>query len=120
MCKVISNGAVVAMKGYAKYETKKNKDGSRTEGPDCLFYPNEIAKIKKLAPKDTAPVKRVELHLHTEMSPMDARIPPSVVVKQANKWGHPAVAITDHGNVQGYQDAMLTAEKIGQKVIYGM
>jgi DNA polymerase-3 subunit alpha (Gram-positive type) len=120
MCKVISNGAVVAMKGYAKYETKKNKDGSRTEGPDCLFYPNEIAKIKKLARKDNAPVKRVELHLHTQMSTMDAMIPPSVAVKQANKWGHPAVAITDHGNVQGYQDAMLTAEKIGQKVIYGM
>ena len=86
MCKVISNGAVVAMKGYAKYETKKNKDGSRTEGPDCLFYPNEIAKIKKLARKDNAPVKRVELHLHTQMSTMDAMIPPSVAVKQSNKW----------------------------------
>ncbi|MBO7295982.1 MAG: PHP domain-containing protein, partial [Clostridia bacterium] len=120
ICKVISNGAVVALKGYAKYETKKSKDGNRSEGPDCLFYPTEFAKIKKLARKDNAPVKRVELHLHTQMSTMDALIPPSVAVKQANKWGHPAVAITDHGNVQGYQDAMLTAEKIGQKVIYGM
>ena len=120
ICKVISNGAVVALKGYAKYETKKSKDGNRTEGPDCLFYPVEFAKIKKLARKDNAPVKRVELHLHTQMSTMDAMIPPSVAVKQANKWGHPAVALTDHGNVQAYQDAMLTAEKIGQKVIYGM
>ena len=48
ICKVISNGAVVALKGYAKYETKKSKDGNRTEGPDCLFYPVEFAKIKKL------------------------------------------------------------------------
>ena len=51
---------------------------------------------------------------------MDAVIPPSDLVKQANKWGHAAIAITDHGNVQAYQDAMLTAEKIGQKVIWGM
>ena len=54
------------------------------------------------------------------MSAMDALIPPDVAVKQAHKWGHPAVAITDHGNVQAYQEAMLVAEKLGQKVIYGM
>ena len=112
----VKNGAVLALKGYAKKETRKD----RTEGTDFQFYFNNIAKIKKLSRVDNAPVKRVELHLHTQMSHMDALIPPDVAVKQAKAWGHPAVAITDHGTVQGFQDAMLASEKIGQKVIYGV
>ena len=114
--KVVSNGAVLALRGYCKREVRRDK----TEGPDLLFYHNAIAKISRVARKDKAEQKRVELHVHTQMSSMDAIIPPSDLVKQANKWGHPAIAITDHGNVQAYQDAMLTAEKIGQKVIWGM
>ena len=116
ICKVVSNGAVVAMRGYTKREMRRDK----TEGPDLLFYHNAIAKISRSARKDKAEQKRVELHVHTQMSSMDAVIPPSDLVKQANQWGHKAIAITDHGNVQAYQDAMLTAEKIGQKVIWGM
>ena len=112
----VSNGAVIALKGYAKKELRKDK----TEGTEFIFYFNNIAKIKKIKREDNAPVKRVELHLHTNMSHMDALIPPDVAVKQAKAWGHPAVAITDHGTVQGYQDAMLASEKIGQKVIYGV
>lgn len=114
--KIVSDGAVLALRGYTKREVRRD----RTEGPDLIFYQNAIAKIKKVQRRDDAPVKRVELHLHTQMSQMDAIIPPSDVVKQANRWGHAAVAITDHGNVQAYQDAMLTAEKIDQKVIWGM
>ncbi len=114
--KVVSNGAVLALRGYTKREMRRD----RTEGPDLLFYHNAIAKISRAARKDNAEKKRVELHVHTQMSSMDAVIPPSDLVKQANKWGHSAIAITDHGNVQAYQDAMLTAEKIGQKVIWGM
>ncbi len=113
---VIKDGVVIAMKGYAKKELRRD----RTEGTDFQFYFNNIAKVKKLGRVDNAPVKRVELHLHTQMSHMDALIPPDVAVKQAKAWGHPAVAITDHGTVQGYQDAMLASEKIGQKVIYGI
>ena len=112
----ISNGAVLAMKGYAKKELRKDK----TEGTDFQFYFNNVAKIKRIKRVDNAPVKRVELHLHTNMSHMDALIPPDVAVKQAKAWGHPAVAITDHGTAQGYQEAMLASEKIGQKVIYGL
>ena len=112
----ISNGAVLAMKGYAKKELRKDK----TEGTDFQFYFNNVAKIKKIKRVDNAPIKRVELHLHTNMSHMDALIPPDVAVKQAKAWGHPAVAITDHGTAQGYQEAMLASEKIGQKVIYGL
>ncbi len=112
----ISNGAVLAMKGYAKKELRKDK----TEGTDFQFYFNNVAKIKRMKRADNAPVKRVELHLHTNMSHMDALIPPDVAVKQAKAWGHPAIAITDHGTAQGYQEAMLASEKVGQKVIYGL
>ena len=107
----IRKGDSVAIYGYTKYE--KNDDEV------YLVYQN-IAKIKKKERVDNAPVKRVELHLHTNLSTMDALIPPDVAVKTAQKWGHPAVAITDHGNVQGFPDAMLTADKTGMKVIYGM
>ena len=112
----MSDGAVIALKGYTKREVRRDK----TEGPELQFYFSNVAKVKKIARADNAPKKRVELHLHTNMSHMDALIPPDVAVKQAKAWGHPAVAITDHGTVQGYQDAMLASEKIGQKVIYGV
>ena len=112
---VVKEGAAIALKGYAKHDVHKD-----VVDEDVTFYYSDIATIGKVERMDNAPVKRVELHLHTTMSNMDALIPPDVVVKTAKKWGHPAVAITDHGNVQGYQDAMLASEKIGQKVIWGM
>lgn len=113
---VIKDGACIALFGYAKKEMRKD----RTEGPDFQFFFSHAAKISVIPRMDTAEKKRVELHLHTNMSFMDALIHPDEVVKRAKDWGHPAIAITDHGNVQGYQQAMLTSEKIGQKVIYGL
>lgn len=110
------DGNVIAIRGYAKKELRRDK----TEGTDFIFSFSSIAKIKKLPRMDNAKEKRVELHLHTNMSHMDALISPSAAVKQAKAWGHPAVAITDHGTVQGFQDAMLASEKIGQKVIWGV
>ena len=112
---ILANGKAVALHGYTKRDVRR---GIMDE--DLSFYFNSIAEIKKLDRKDTAPEKRVELHLHTQMSTMDALIPPEAAIKQAQKWGHPAVAITDHGNVQAYQMAMLQAEKCGMNVIYGM
>ncbi len=113
---VVKDGAVLALRGYVKQEVRRDK----TLGPDLIFNYQAIAKISRKSRTDNAPVKRVELHVHTQMSSMDAIIPPADLVKQAQKWGHSAVAITDHGNVQAYQDAMLASEKIGQKVIWGM
>ena len=108
-------GMAVALHGYVKHDTRK--DGV---DPDLTFYYSDLASVKVIRRTDDAPKKRVELHLHTTMSAMDALIPPDEAVKLANAWGHPAVAITDHGNVQGYQEAMLASEKTGQKVIYGI
>ena len=119
LCNMLHNGDAVAMRGYAKHVTRKGKTD-----PDFTFYYTDIAKISKFKRKDTAEKKRVELHLHTTMSTMDAIIAPDAAVKTALKWGMPAVAITDHGNVQAFPDAMLTAEKVAKgtdfKVIYGM
>ena len=69
---------------------------------------------------DKAERKRVELHAHTQISEMDAVDSPTSLVTQAAEWGHPAVAITDHGVVQGFPDAMDAAKATGIKVIYGM
>ena len=62
----------------------------------------------------------MELHLHTKMSKIDALIFPEEAIKTAKNWGHSAIAITDHGNVQAFPEAMLAAEKYDIKVIYGM
>ena len=70
--------------------------------------------------QDTAPEKRVELHMHTKISEMDAVSSPKDLVMQAYRWGHKAVAITDHGVVQGFPEAMDAAKKCGIKVIYGV
>ncbi len=112
---VVRDGAAIALRGYTKHDVHRD-----VQDIDVTFYYSDIAAIKRVERIDNAEKKRVELHLHTTMSAMDALIPPDVAVKQAHKWGHPAVALTDHGNVQAYQEAMLVAEKLGQKVIYGM
>ena len=89
------------------------------DGKDVQLSPQNIVKITHEARKDTAREKRVELHLHTRMSNMDALTDPAAVIKEAISWGHPAIAITDHGVVQAFPDAWHTAKgKI--KILYGV
>ena len=115
----IAPGKSFAMRGYTKYEMrKKGKDRFKDDEP--TFHHTAIAGVMKIERMDRSEKKRVELHLHTQLSAMDAVIPPDQVVKIAKKWGMPAIAITDHGNVQGYPEAMLASDKIGMKVIYGI
>ena len=70
---------------------------------------------------DTAPEKRVELHCHTKMSDMDGVSDVKDIINRAAKWGHKAIAITDHGDVQAFTDANHCVEKDKQiKIIYGV
>ncbi|MBQ5389569.1 MAG: PHP domain-containing protein, partial [Clostridia bacterium] len=86
-----------------------------------VMRPLHIVEIKEVLRQDNAEKKRVELHLHSVMSQMDAIIDPVELIATAKRWGHTAVAITDHGNVQSFPEMMLAAEKQGGvKVIYGM
>ena len=80
----------------------------------------DVFKVDVVKRVDNAPEKRVELHLHTVMSALDATIDPDRLVDTVKEWGHKAVAITDHGNVQGYPPVMLASEKKGVNIIYGM
>ncbi|MBE6956654.1 MAG: PolC-type DNA polymerase III [Ruminococcaceae bacterium] len=92
---------------------------------DMVLEPASIMEGKKTMRQDTAPEKRVELHMHTTMSSMDALTcvgpklgPDKNLVKRAQQWGHKAVAITDHGVAQSFPDAWHSAKDI--KILYGV
>ncbi|WP_019413989.1 PolC-type DNA polymerase III [Paenisporosarcina sp. TG20] len=89
---------------------------------DLIIMAQDIMEIKVDARKDTSQdsEKRIELHLHTPMSQMDAVSSVDALVSQAAKWGHPAVAITDHAVVQSFPDAYAAGKKYGIKIIYGL
>ncbi|MBE8953746.1 MAG: PolC-type DNA polymerase III [Quinella sp. 1Q7] len=85
----------------------------------------ETVETADAARQDTAEVKRVELHVHTKMSAMDAVIPVDKLIRTAADWGWSAVAITDHGVIQAFPAAAQTAAKLAKsgkpiKIIYGM
>ena len=89
------------------------------DGKDIMLRPVNIMKADHPGRRDDAPEKRVELHLHTQMSSMDALTDVGKVVKQAAAWGHPAIAITDHGTVQAFPKAR-DAAKGKIKILYGV
>lgn len=89
---------------------------------DMVLQPTGIAYGEKTTRQDTAPAgeKRVELHLHTRMSAMDALTDTATVVKRALSWGHRAIAITDHGVAHSFPDADHAAAKENIKILYGV
>ena len=89
------------------------------DGKDIQMAPFLINSVAHKGREDTAPVKRVELHLHTRMSNMDALTDTTQAVKQAISWEHPAIAITDHGVAQSFPEAWHAAgDQI--KILYGI
>ncbi|HHY52276.1 MAG TPA: PHP domain-containing protein, partial [Clostridiales bacterium] len=112
----LKNGDCIVVQGEASFDRYDREVSIRAR---------DIAKIERLRRQDNAPVKRVELHMHTNMSMMDAITPADKLIERVYSWGHPAVAITDHGVVQAFPDAMNAAAKIRKKdpnfkVIYGV
>ena len=107
----IQPGAHLIVQGDAAYS--KYDD-------DLVIDPRNIVKSKKIIRPDNAEEKRVELHLHTRFSTMDALTDPAAVVKRAAEWGMPAIAVTDHGVAQAFPDMWKAGQKHGVKVIYGL
>lgn len=86
------------------------------------FRPRSIRHISKSSRQDLGQEgqKRVELHAHTQMSQLDATNSAKDLIKRAAKWGHPAIAITDHANVQAFPEAYNAGKDLGIKVLFGM
>ncbi len=87
---------------------------------DMVLEPRNIMKSKRCLRPDRAEEKRVELHLHTRFSALDALTDPAAAVKRAADWGMPAIAVTDHGVAQAFPDMWKAGKKYGVKIIYGM
>lgn len=107
----VKEGAYVKVKGEVVYDSY-----SRCS----VLMLRSLKLLKKPERKDTSEDKRVELHLHTKMSAMDGLTNFSSLAKQAKDWGHKAIAITDHGVVQGFPEGMEAGKKHGLKIIYGV
>ena len=95
----LKDGNFVKVQGITKYDTFDKE--VTIQSPQGIMSIPDFRSSRK----DTAPVKRVELHLHTKMSDMDGISECTDLVKRAYKWGMPAVAITDHGNIQAFPAA---------------
>ena len=82
----------------------------------------ETEGLKKTERQDNAEVKRVELHMHTQMSQMDAMTSATDLIKRAMKWGMKSIAITDHGVVQAFPEAhkLLGYDNPDMKILYGV
>ncbi len=106
----VKKGLWLKVRGEYKYDDYKR---------EFMLFADDIVPTAKVTRVDTAPVKRVELHLHTQMSAMDACASPTDLIKQAAEWGHEAIAITDHGVVQAFPEAFSAAKKAGIKLIPG-
>ena len=87
---------------------------------ELTLYANQVNLRKRELRQDDSPEKRVELHLHTKMSTKDALTDVAALFETAKRFGHPAVAITDHGVVQAFPDAARAAAKTGVKAIFGV
>ena len=106
----IKNGMNVKIRGNCVYDNFVR---------ELCVTVRDMVEMEKPVREDNAEEKRVELHMHTNMSSMDALTPAEDLVARAIKWGHPAVAITDHGVLQSFPAAFKAAKKQPIKLIPG-
>ncbi|MBR2640814.1 MAG: PHP domain-containing protein, partial [Oscillospiraceae bacterium] len=110
----LKSGDTVVVAGEASFDKYEH---------DVTIRPRDICKVKRLHRTDDEEEKRFELHCHTNMSQMDGVTSPERLVKRAHEWGHRGIAITDHGNVQGFPEAAETLRALKDpnfKVVYGV
>lgn len=110
---LVQKGMWIKARGTVQTDTFSN---------ELTMMMNDLNEMKPIIREDQAPSdqKRVELHAHTTMSQMDAVVSASKLIDQAAKWGHSAIAITDHAVAQSYPEAYAAGQKSGIKVIYGL
>ena len=112
--KAAKAGDAVKVKGSVRYDKYDN---------DYVYFADSVLLVEVERRQDSAEEKRVELHCHTTMSNMDAVASAQSLITTAAKWGWPAIAITDHGVVQAFPEAMETVfgkKPLDIKVIYGV
>lgn len=110
----IKTGDTVVVKGKTTFDKYDH---------DVVIFPTDICKIKRLYREDNETEKRFELHMHTNMSQMDAITAPKKLVERAYKWGHKGIAVTDHGVVQGFPEVAETVKSFKDpnfKAVYGV
>lgn len=115
----------ICAKGYIRREKPRKLRPGESPIPDSerdfICIPHEIFAVRRVLRQDDAPVKRVELHLHTNLSTMDALIFPEFIVETAERWGWDCFGVTDHGGVQAYpllKDNL--SKRPNMKILYGM
>jgi len=110
---LLKPGDWIKAKGNVEWDTYENQ---------LVLMIKDIEKCERIFKEDNSPVKRVELHAHTKMSAMDGLNEVSEMILTAAKWGHPAIAITDHGVVQAFPEApkVVKKNKLDIKIIYGL
>ncbi len=107
----IREGEGVIVRGNAEFDSFSK---------ETVIMARDISACEMPVRRDDEEEKRIELHLHTKFSNMDAVSSPTDLIKQARAWGHEAIAITDHGVVQAFPEAFGAAKKAGIKLIPGM
>lgn len=112
----LSTGMSIVVQGEVEYDKYDH---------EIVLRPRGICTVEQIKVVDNAETKRVELHLHTNMSSMDGVNSAGDLIKRAADWGQMAIAITDHGVAQAFPDAMNAANELKKKgknikVIYGL
>lgn len=107
----VSNNSYVKVSGDIVYDNYSKA---------LVLMLKSLNKLEKEIRTDEEEEKRIELHLHTQMSTLDGINSIKELATRAKEWGHKAIAVTDHGVVQSFPDAMEVSKKLGIKIIYGM